>query len=143
MLAEQDFLFLKRGAEPRPVRMQLELQKTELLIQQRGIRSTIVMMLAVQNRARGKLLKLALPRPKVNNGGSAKRAFKPRGHSLPQRFRKKPLLRSRPRICADRIEHDVNLTDILRLYRHYRGGRDYGGRECAALYDVAKPRTLA
>ncbi len=41
VLAEKDGLFMKR-TEMRPVRMQLELQKTELLMQQEGIASTVV-----------------------------------------------------------------------------------------------------
>ncbi len=41
VLAERDGLFMKR-AEMRPVRMQLELQKTELLMREQGIESTVV-----------------------------------------------------------------------------------------------------
>ncbi len=41
VLAEKDFVFLKDEAM-RPVRMQLELQKTEMLLKRAGIKSTVV-----------------------------------------------------------------------------------------------------
>jgi uncharacterized protein (TIGR00730 family) len=51
-LAEYDRLFLKR-AEMRPVRMQLELQKTETLLREHNIKSTIVVFGGTQIVPRG------------------------------------------------------------------------------------------
>lgn len=52
VLAEKDTLFLKE-AEMRPVRMQLELQKTELLMQREKIESTVVVFGGTQIVTRG------------------------------------------------------------------------------------------
>lgn len=68
VLAEKDELFLK-DAEMRPLRMQLELQKTELLMRREGIESTVVVFGGTQIVPR-KEAELKLKRAKLELEGN-------------------------------------------------------------------------